>query len=387
MQRQSPVNGLKQDSSGNMSDSRSILLTLIRSALWDVPMSDLPSDVDWKKVCRLAKQQTLVGLLPDAVSQLPPEMKPDVQKQNQLRAYAVKNIQAHLLITQRLSDVLNVLRSGGVEPVLFKGHGLALNYPDPMSRQCGDIDLYVGKNSYSEAVAICMKQFGKDEHDSESPKHYHFENQGVSVELHRIAENIPGIFNNCRFQKWTVENLESSELRNVSIEGVEVTLPPYKFDAIYVMLHAWHHFEAGGVGLRQLCDWAMYLHRYHEQIDPVSIERDLKAFGLLKVWHLFAWVAVNRLGLSKEECPLYEGKYASAAEKMLEIIWTDGNFGRYSEKRSKRPDGYSSGKIHSMIVTTRRYFRILPVYPFHILNSFILYFLTGVYHYFKGIFR
>lgn len=369
-----------------MQDSRNTLLALVRSALWGIPAEALPDHIDWSKVCLLAKQQTLLGLLADAVQMLPEEKRPDVRVMSQLRAYVMKNIHAHMLITNRLAQTTGLLRAEGIEPVLFKGHGLAMNYPDPMSRQCGDIDLYVGKSSYQKAVEVCVKHFGEGEHDSESLKHYHFDNQGVSVELHRIAENIPGIAANRRYQAWTIENLERSDLRHVDIEGVSVNLPPYGFDAIYVMNHAWHHFVTGGIGLRQICDWAMFIHRFHDRLDPARIESDLRSFGLLKVWHMFAWIAVNRLGLPAEECPLYEGKYAGDSEKVLDFIWIGGNFGRYDESKGVRPDGYSSGKLHSMIVQTKRYFKIIPFYPSHILKSWILYFASGIYHYFKGLF-
>lgn len=369
-----------------MTEARNILFTLIRSALLGTKVESLPADIEWRSVCKLAKQQTLLGLLADAIQKLPPQDQPDAQVMSQLRAYVMNNLHAHVLITRKLSETVSILRSEGIDPVLFKGHGLALNYPDPMSRQCGDIDLYVGKREYEKAVAVCVKHFGEGENDSENVKHYHFDNQGVTVELHRIAENIPGICANRRYQRWTVRNLESSSLRIVDVDGVQVSLPPYRFDAIYVMNHAWHHFVVGGIGLRQFCDWTMYLHRFHDKLDPVILEADLKAFGLLKVWHMFAWIAVNKLGLPEGECPLYEGRYARDAERMLDFVWSDGNFGRYTPGKGIRPEGYAAGKLHSMKVQTRRYFRIMPVYPSHIFKSWFLYFGNGIYHYLKGLF-
>ena len=370
-----------------MEKARHTLLELVRSALWERPATGLPEEIDWAKVYTLARQQTLLGLLADAVGRLPQEYRPDAAMMQKLKSFCLRNIQSHVLITKRLADSLETLRSAGVEPVLFKGHGLAANYPDPMSRQCGDIDLYVGKEDYDKAVLVCRQAFAEDEHDSESIKHFHFNHDGVTVEIHRIAETIPGIFRNRRYQRWTVESLRPSNLRKTDMEGVAVSLPPHNFNAVYVMNHAWHHFVTGGVGLRQFCDWAVYMHRFCKEIDVQQLETDLRSFGLYRVWAIFAYVAVNFLGLPKDECPLYDGGAKSSAEKAMEIIWTDGNFGRYSERSARRPDGYSSGKIHSMIVTTKRYFRILPVYPSHILSAWVLYFFSGIYHYCKGLFE
>lgn len=370
-----------------MKQSRDILLSLVRSALWDTPAGAVPSDVQWGKVCALAKQQTLVGLLAEGVNRLPSESRPEERILRQLQAYVVRNYQVHSLISDRLSKTLSVLREEGVDPVLLKGHGLAQNYPEPALRQCGDIDLYVGKSWYDRAVEVCLNRFGAGEHELENLKHYHFDNQGVTVELHKIAAILPSVVRNARFQKWAQSCLLPAESRKVVVDGTEVLLPPHRFDAVYVMVHAWHHFLDGGIGLRQICDWTMYLHRFHSFMDVQALESDLRSFGLVKVWHLFSWIAVNELGLPAEECPLYEGRYAEDAARMMDIIWGDGNFGRYSERSAKRPEGHMKGKLHSLKVTIRRYFRILPVYPSHIFSAMVLYFLAGIYQYFKELFR
>ena len=370
-----------------MIESGDILLSLVRSALWNVPVESVPSDVKWENVFRLARQQTLLGLLADGLQKLPSDRMPDIMLVRKLKSYVVKNIQAHSFMTDRLGQTLQALRDGGVEPVLLKGHGLALNYPNPMIRQCGDVDFYVGKEGYSHAVQVCLGRFGKGDHELVNLKHYHFDNQGITIELHKIAAIIPSLLRNARFQKWTVDCMRSSELRKVEMDGVQVLLPSHRFDAIYIMVHAWHHFLEGGVGLRQLCDWTMYIHQFHANIDVDVLKADLKAFGLTRVWHLFSWIAVNELGLPSHECPLYSGKYAGDAEKMMDIIWGDGNFGRYSERNSKSPEGYVGGKLHSMKVTIRRFFRIMPVYPSQVLSALVLYFLAGIYQFLRGLIR
>lgn len=367
-----------------MDATRNILLKLVRSALWGVPISDLPSDIDWNKVCLLAKQQTLLGLVADAVQKLPHDQKPEEKIIRKLQAWCMKNVQAHYLITSRLAKSVEILRSEGVEPVLFKGHGLALNYPDPLSRSCGDIDLYVGRDRYEKTVKVCIENFGSDPDASESSKHYHFDYQGVILELHRIAENLPGPAENRRYQAWTVKNLEQSELRHVEVDGVKVCLPPAHFDAIYVMNHAWHHFVTGGVGLRQVCDWTMHIHRFHKELDISRIESDLSSFGLLRVWKYLACIAVEYLGLPEEECPLYSREYSKDARKVLKVIWEEGNFGRHSERSRKvRPKGYVMGKLFTFKNASMRYVAILNVYPSNVIKSWLSFIFNGVYNFFK----
>lgn len=370
-----------------MQKSRQTLLALLRSALWGTP-ADVPADVDWNTVLKIARQQTLIGLVADAVQILPEDKRPGAEMMQKLQIFMMRNIQSHMLITSRLGETVELLRSAGIEPVLFKGHGLAANYPDPMSRQCGDIDLYVGKKAYDKAVKVCADAFGEEVHDSESSKHYHTQNKGVTIEIHKIAEVLPGLFEDRRYQSWTVEMLTSSNVRKTDIEGVAVTLPPIQFDPIYVMNHAWHHFVNGGVGLRQFCDWAVYLHKFHSKIDVAVLEADLRSFGLLKVWHLFAGFAVKYLDLPSEECPLYSDRYDKAAGKMLEVIWAEGNFGHHSVRHKElRPEGYVQGKLHSLKQTTKRFILNFSVYPTYMLKSFAAFFRVGITAFFQGLFK
>ena len=365
-----------------MEHTRVIFLALLRSALWGTA-AEVPSDIDWNEVMKLAKQQTVIGLMADAIMRLPEEKRPDSDIMRKLQTYVAMNIQARMLLTSKLSQSLKVLREAGLRPVLFKGHGLAMNYPEPLSRQCGDIDLYIGKRNFDKAIEVCTGYFGAGEHDTKSVKHYHLNTQGASVELHRIAEVMPGLIANRRYQKWTVENLEEGQLRNVEIDGVNVDLPPYDFDPIYVLYHAWHHFMNGGIGLRQVCDWTMYIHKWHDKIDVAKLEANLRSFGLTKVWRLFAGIAVRHLGLPAEECPLYSGKYLSKADKVLDIIMNEGNFGQHSQwKKVPRPKEYTKGKLHAFKMTTGRYMTILSICPFDIMRAWFTYLFVGIYMYF-----
>lgn len=369
-----------------MSIERQILFSLLRNALWGTPVGDLPEDFSWEDLVADASRQTVLGLVCDAVRSMPQDRLPQDEILKRLRAFRVQSVRTHAMLNSRLAELLEIFRSEGIEPVLFKGQGLAANYPDPSARQCGDIDLYVGAENYERACEAGIKHFGRHKHDSESIKHYHLQYKEVQVELHRIAETLPGRRRNKLYQQWTIKHLHSPALRSLRIAEAEVTLPPYQFDCVYVLNHLWHHFINGGVGLRQLCDWTMYLHRYHDKIDAAVLTRDLKAFGLSQVWELFSDIAVRYLGLPAGDCPLYSGKSSSRSEAVLDLIFSEGNFGKYSERRtSRRPQGYSAGKLHSFKITGKRYLGLFRLFPLEALSCFVRFVSHGVYHYFKGL--
>ena len=137
-----------------MTESQSFLLTLVRMALWG-GQEPLPENKpDWAEVLALAEKQTLLGLVAEAVPMLPEYLQPDTQSRMKLHAMAMKIIRSHSLLNRKVADIKTRMDSYGIHTVLFKGQGVALNYLNPQSRQCGDIDLYVGSYSYHKSYEV-----------------------------------------------------------------------------------------------------------------------------------------------------------------------------------------------------------------------------------------
>ncbi len=361
-----------------MDANHEILLKLVRCSLWGTEPG-LEHKPDWERVLSLAEQQTLTGLVAEAVPKLPKEFQPDSSLKFKLHARVTKIYQSHALLNRKVAQIKQFMDAHGIHSVLFKGQGMALNYPNPLSRQCGDIDLYVGDRHFLDAMNILEPEESHAPAKYEHLKHFNTDSEGVEIEIHRIAEIIPGSARNRRFRNWTVSRLEGDDVRKETIGGAEVNLPPVDFDALYIMNHAWHHFLTGGIGLRQLCDWSIYLHRFHRQIDHNLLKVNLKNFGLERAWQIFAGVAVRYLGLPSDECPIYTGAYDDKAAKVMEVIWSEGNFGKYSDSRkTPRPEGHFAGKFHSFKLNTSRIIRILAISPSDVIYSWIFYFINGM---------
>lgn len=362
-----------------MTQSQNFLLTLVRMALWG-KFEDLPEHKpDWEQVIALAEKQTLLGLVVDAVPMLPEHLQPDTQSKMKLHVAAMKIIRSHSLLNRKVAELKTRMDKCSVHTVLFKGQGVAQNYPNPLSRQCGDIDMYVGEKNFDSVLHILKPDSKENASKYRNVKHFNCEEDGVDIEIHRIAEIIPGFKRNSLFQRWTINHLEGADVPKVEIGGEMINVPPHQFNALYIMNHAWHHFMAGGIGLRQLCDWAMFLHKYHAEINPKVLKADLKNFGLTRAWQILAGVAVKYLGLPASECPLFSGEYGSKAESLLSVIWSEGNFGHHSEYRSTpRPAGHFAGKFYSFKVNTLRIAKIMAISPVDVILSWAFYFINGM---------
>ena len=349
------------------------LLYLLRAALWGVGVdpSHFSAKTEWGVIYRLAQQQTVAALIYDALASLPAEKQPEPALLRQWYIHVIKVEQSHRLLNLRLAEATNLLQSEEIRSVLLKGQGVAQNYPNPVRRQCGDIDLYIGKENYKKAYDTSQKWDSVQEVERDDTKHYSFRWRGVTIELHRIALFLR------KFQRWTEYHLTSDKLRRWTIEGVEILLPPVNFDALYIFNHAYSHFILGGIGLRQLCDWALYLHAFGNEIDRQQLKHDLDSFGLMRVWQIFGHIAVNYLGLAENEMPFYTDRYKKRAEKVLGYILKDGNFGHHFSS-SKPSKNYLRKKLHTLLRILQRACRLLSLFPKDTIAYLISFISNGI---------
>lgn len=307
------------------------ITALLRSMLWGEPLACDGSVLLEPGLWYMARRQQLDHMLAVwAMNQNLPILNPQERK---LRVF--QNLQRAERQRTILVDVVGVLRAQGVEPVLIKGQSMSALYENPDMRVSSDVDLYIGERDYDKMIRV-MKEAYRDAHwFSEEHAGLHFavvmdEQQDLAVELHRVAmelHNMPRA--DKAFQTFTHEEMEHT--RRMRVGETEVRIPSLSFDALYIFMHAWHHFESSGVGLRQLADWTLALHAASaEQGLAERLEPLLRDMHMLEIWQTFGWVLVNRLGLPREEMPLYIETPACArkGEQLYAQLIKDGHCGR-----------------------------------------------------------
>ncbi len=320
-----------------MESTREQLLELLRSSLWGTePSQELfAQGVEWSSLLDNARRQSVLGAIYSQIEGL--EDRPPRATMMRLHTLTTLNRKMQLKQLTVLATIVERLREVGImRPVLLKGLGVMSNYLDPGVRQCGDIDLYVGKEHYEAACALAAEWTESiTDKKSKSLKHFHFHFDGIPIEIHRIATSSNNISRHgAEFERWCVEQLEGEDLRVEVIEGVELYLPPYNFDAIYVFYHAWDHFCSYGISFRQICDWCRYLVVHHDRIDQERLLADLEYFGLIRPWSFFGAVAVSQLGLGASYLTGFDPAKDWRTERICEKIWQGGNFGFYDPKNA-----------------------------------------------------
>ncbi|MDE5759124.1 MAG: nucleotidyltransferase family protein, partial [Allobaculum sp.] len=295
------------------------------------------------------------------------------------------NRRTHILVDGCVAESVYKLRDEGLKAVLLKGQAYARVYPRPEMRQCGDIDLYVGEDSYLPAYSA-IKKFGwkREERFLPKTKHYGCWLDGIRIELHRIAGQLPSPAADHEFQLWSRAQLKESR-EYLETGGEKVNVPTPVFDVVFVFMHLYHHFLNGGTGLRHICDWILLLHTHSTHLDTKELEKLLNQFHLMRGWKKFTPIAVEHLGLPADECPFYSPKYSDEGEKVLSFILKEGNFGRAKQKGAVRPEGYFAGKIYSFRRQSAHMYSKLRIDPNTISRKYFSFIIKGVARVIKDI--
>ena len=371
-----------------MGNTQKQFFSLLCAGLWNSPAnSDLFSkDTEWEAIINMSRMQTVSGVLFDGVSKLPLGKQPPATLLRSLFHIVVCIEQSNFLLDKCLTGIVSAINKEDIHSVLLKGQGVARNYPNPAHRQCGDIDIYVGDEKSAKATSVLLNIGAQQKSKTRTKRiiHEDFQLGEVSIELHLFADVTWNPFRDRKFQRWTKKHLFGDKLRTCKINETNISLPPVNFDALYIFNHIFHHFISIGIGLRQICDWTLYLHTFSEHINRDDLYKDLKTFGLLKEWQVFGYIVVNNLGLPEERFPFYTNKYNISAKRVLDKILQTGNFGNYNPDRGNRPEGSISGKMHFIYFRLRWLIKLFPIFPRHVLVLYTFRLITGIYYLLKG---
>lgn len=350
-----------------MAEHEKVFFSILRSALWGTPVEIPGRFSKWNAIMKLAKSQALLGLVADVLltkneirDSLPANFVEMLQKipMTTLGMYAKMNITLqHLVLT---------LRKAGVEPVLLKGQGLSKYYPVPELRQCGDIDIYVGKENYEKAYDAIIPIVSEIEDRSTIWSHIHFHASigAVTIEVHYKADYLT-ISSTQGFYQTIVNDGLSKDLHPIRFGEVDVMTPNDTYNTFYIFHHLWRHFSSSGVGLRQFCDWACFLHAHVDKLDLPYLEKMLEDLGFMKPWQVLGCFLVKDLGLPEDEFPFYNKRYVAKVDRVREYVMTDGNFGVNVSAGREKSRGYLHGKWVSFKYHILRFFRMFAIFPKH----------------------
>ena len=240
----------------------SAIFLFLRYCLEDkVDLSMVVSNMDWQQLYSFATKQTIIGICFDGIERLgeeyPEELKKNPIERDLLMTWmgAAQQIRRqNMKLNGVAAKLYSKFREDGLRCCILKGQGNALMYPNPYSRNPGDIDVWV--NASREQITVYAKKHFKLGDDI---RYQHIETfvDGVPVELHFFPCSMNNPIYNARLQKWFKRNVDLQCSNVVSLpDGIgEIAIPTTAFNVIYQLTHLYHHFFDEGIGMRQIIDY------------------------------------------------------------------------------------------------------------------------------------
>lgn len=330
-----------------------MLLSLLANELFGQALPECHADVDWEKLIEEAHDHAITALLYGGLKRLNGVPKEIL---TQVRASAISSAMHSQSMLQVQSEILDSLAAQQIDCAVLKGMSVACHYPHPELRVPGDIDLLVGSEKL-EAACKALEGIGFVV-DHETELHTTMRRENIEVELHNKASKYPETEKGTWADTFMEQALQQLCRQEISGHAFPTLQRPYQF--ISLLAHMSRHMCLSGIGLRQLCDWAVTVHQLREEIDREDIAV-LEKCGLLRYASIATCMCEKYLGLPKCEWTqvVPEELVDEAMADMLEA----GNF--HAQDRVRADDvmfrtpyevnsAYKSSVLHNYFFYTRK---------------------------------
>lgn len=312
------------------------LLALVARALFGAQSDNLPQKLNVRETQALfaeARRQAVSAIALDGFENPTEVMDEQLYKNWVAVSRAVisstdRVFRSHAFLDKLLSDA-------GIPYVILKGCASACSYPKPYLRIMGDVDFLVSEQDKPKAMEL-LERHGWKPH-SESGHHIcHIAYYKEGADRFELHFNPPGIPYDTAAEQPVREFFSDIFDTAVSLtqDGVTFRAPDVLHQFFVLLLHIQHHLVGTGIGLRHLCDLAVF---YAAHVNAPFWENRLvprlRAFGLYPL-------ACTLLGAAQKYLGMPDGGVAFETDEnlkdlMIYDIINGGNFGNKNTSRAQ----------------------------------------------------
>lgn len=288
------------------------IIELAKASIFDIVPSEPPADVDWNYIFKKANEQSIVGLLCYSVRKLEKSQQPDdglMAKWDKLMLSTVG------IMTQRYSEfqrMSGIIHDEGIQMIGLKGCIVRDLYPVPELRTMGDFDILVKKENIDDTIQIFREQGYQIEDDA-----FGF----ICSRKHILWEVFPGIEEEFRYISDEMNELLYNNYVSVGL----LNYPKPTYFLAHMIVHTGKHYIHEGAGIRNLCDIALFINQYKNEIDFQEVKRICRSEKFERIFVYLinivgVWFGVDISGVEIEKID---------TERFLTYSLAYGIFGKY----------------------------------------------------------
>ena len=326
----------------DLNNSQNLLL-LVRTAIDEqAPAAMQASNIDWLRICKLAKKQGVIAIAWRGLEILLNEktISTDQLPDRGLKLQWALNTEhiekRYLKQSQLASELADIYANKGIKTLVLKGLAISQYYPTPKHRECGDLDCFLVKadnsqkcgialrdaalpvSCYNEGNTIATEEGAKVELDFY--KHSHINYKGLVVENHAFCTAVRGSRKLKSFERHLQTLLATRPTARIGESNL--LCPCADFNALFLTAHSFQHFLTEGIKLRHVLDWALLLRAEQHNIDWKSFYKWCDKMHYTKFADALTAIAVEYLGIEITNKAIHTESHLR--DKVLEdILFSD----------------------------------------------------------------
>lgn len=240
-----------------MNQETEILLNALKAVLH----GESPDAENLPRAAGLAKKHSVLNILAPTLLKSANENLRD-----RVMAFYAEYLSQQESLKSAAEELFGELEKRNIPYMPLKGYYLKQLYPDPLMRSSCDLDVLFKEERTKEVKALMTdlgyKLFIANDH------HMCHTRENVTVEMHYILSETPlpdyydGVFSRLTHAEGSLYHFSDEDFY------------------IFLLVHMWHHFKAGGTGIRSVMD--IYVYRTQKPaLDEEYLQRELKKLQLV----------------------------------------------------------------------------------------------------------
>lgn len=298
---------------------------------------------EWRELYRACRQQGVTAVVFDFVKTLPKSDAPDMVLLMKWLSAATALEQSMRRMQMTAEEFAEEMEKRDIPVVVLKGLAFAQYYPNPLHRECGDLDCYMlGKKEEGDRIVVEMGGIMEEA----GYKHSHLSCKGLTIENHHFFTD----FDDTPTGKLTERVLgELIQEEHTYIGKSKLRCPSANFNALFLLKHAQGHFIDEGIRMRHVLDWALFLKGEQEKVDWSRVLPMLEATRTAMFAGVMTAIAFRYLHIDVHNKGLLALE-ESAEQRMVDAVLSD--------IMGEQPAIYVDGLWHKTKRILRRFYRM-----------------------------